>query len=226
MTTPLPRRFRARDLPAAVAAAWCARRRGGQVLVEAGGDGDLVAWAQRQHLPLHEVVALDGYEEPLTGPVPVDLPALPRHGLPPWPPSDDLAGQWDLLRNWLVTEGGPWMEVLPWAPEDAVWRVAAALPSEGCRVLWRLPEGTLLDSAWLALVADARIPLKIMVEATDLPAVVPAGWWVVVSGDPALISAALAQHLRDDMPLLLALGPAQPTTWPRSRAWEPGQGAG
>jgi hypothetical protein len=157
--------------------------------------------------------------------LPVELPWMPRSGLPPWPAVAEPQAQVAQAVAWIAAQTPAVVTVLQEAWSTVTAARAADLARAGQRVLWCLPPETALDSAILADLAVAGIPLKLVLPVTSLPPLVP-GWWVVLSGDAGEVSAALAQHLRDEFPVLIAVAPpvtAGPS-WPREQAWEPGQG--
>lgn len=156
---------------------------------------------------------------------PVDLPWMPRSGLPPWPAVAEPLVQVAQAVAWIEAQTPAVVTVVreAWSPIAAAR--AVDLARTGQRVLWCLPNGAGLDTAVLEDLAAAGIPLKVVLPVTGLPPLVP-GWWVVLTGDAGEVSAALAQHLRDEFPVLLAVVPSADTAqpWPREQAWEPGQG--
>ena len=203
---------------AAVAAAW--RLRGtGQWVRCAENTSPLVAWAKSASLAIRWDAHAPKVESDLAVAPPVDLPVLPRSGLPPWPLAADPQAQVTVVREWLRVRAGAAVEWLAWPFSEEHVQAAAALTTEGCRVIWEVPRGAMWTPALLAAVAGR--PLKLIMTAADLPRGDLPGWWVVETGDPAQISAVLAQHLRDEFPLMLALKSAEPSRWPVSEAWVP-----
>lgn len=172
---------------------------------------------------------------------PVHLRTLQPGMLPPWPVDNTslppaAASDWlawlasrepDLV---VVNLAAGWREQ---APGPALACALAQLAGDGRRVCWRLPSGTDLRP-WLdALhqVGRRGLPLKLLVNANDLPArpsLAPlVGWWVLVPADTAEAAAMLAYALECEDPVIIGLGPTIPVVlppWPPRQAYHPGRG--
>jgi hypothetical protein len=143
---------------------------------------------------------------------PVNLPTLPRGGLPPWP-IDDAVPAHAATGDWLawLAQREPRLLVAdaaaPWRdqPDDEAKLLALAhLASEGRRVCWRLPPGTDL-SRWLPRLGDLGrrgLALKLLCAAADLPGAQrwadQQGWWVMAPAEAREAAVVLAQTLDNE----------------------------
>jgi hypothetical protein len=172
---------------------------------------------------------------------PVNLRTLLPGMLPPWP-VDSTSLPPAAASDWLawlasrepdmvvVNLASGWREQ---APGPALACALAQLAGDGRRVCWRLPSNTDLKP-WLdALQQVGRrgLPLKLLVNANDLPArphlATLVGWWVLVPADTAEAAAMLAFALTCEEPVIIGLVSTIPVTlppWPARQAYHPGRG--
>lgn len=172
---------------------------------------------------------------------PVHLRTLLPGMLPPWPVDSTslppaAASDWlawlasrepDLV---VVNLANGWREQ---PPGPALVCALAQFAGEGRRVCWRLPSNTDLKP-WLdALQQVGRrgLPLKLLVNANDLPArpnlATLVGWWVLVPADTAEAAAMFAYALECEEPVIIGLVPGIPVAlppWPARQAYHPGRG--
>ena len=157
-----------------------------------------------------------------TAPSPVDLPALPRNGIPPWPATGDG-----------ITPGLVWIlsahpervrdaSDLAVTPEGLV--AAGALTHEGLRVVVRLPQSLDIRAYQRALnsIAMARQPLIVIGTPAQVALLLVPGWFAAAGSAAGENAALLASALGHEWPTLIGAGTGG-TPWPGG-AYEPGTG--
>jgi hypothetical protein len=167
---------------------------------------------------------------------PVHLATLPVGGVPALPDPDagqaqaGGAGLVDAWLTWLASREPQLLAAhlsLPWRdvpPNQALMLCLAQLASDGLRVCWHVPAGSPLARWDEALMEISRraLPLKLLVEAHDLPALARLrampGWWVVAPTTPAETAAVLVHILDNEDAVCMCLPPPSACAWPTTTA--------
>lgn len=154
--------------------------------------------------------------------VPVELPALPRSGIPPWPVEGDG-----------ITPGIAWIRnAHPERVVDATEQVrtpagvltAGRLNCQGVRVVAWLPEKLEIPDYRQALleVAARQEPLILIGTPAQVVALLVPGWFAAAGSDAGENAAIFAGALAHEWPTLIGVGTGG-MPW-SGGAYEPGTG--
>ena len=153
---------------------------------------------------------------------PVDLPALPRSGIPPW-----------LVEGDGITPGIAWsraahpervVDVSEEARTPAGLLATGRLTRQGVRVVAWLPAAMEI-SAYRAVLEELgrrQEPLILIASPVQVAMLLVPGWFAAAGSDPRENAAIFASSLAHEWPTLIGAG-AGGTPWPGG-AYEPGRG--